>query len=138
MQRHPLDVCISNYFINFSKGNAFTWDMMDIAWQLNDVNVWADHCEAQLDISTYRCRYEKLVAQPEVEIAALLAYLDLPWSDSCLAFHETKRVQATASYAQVNQPIYASSAGRYHHYLANLAEISEELRPLMQRLDYDV
>ena len=52
-----------------------------------------------------------LVAQPEVEIAALLAYLNLPWSDSCLAFHETKRVQATASYAQVNQPMYATAVG---------------------------
>lgn len=138
MQRHPLDICLSVFFTNFSTGNAFAWDMTDTAYRLADVIDWAEHCEQELGMAVYQCRYENLVARPEEEIAALLAYLDLPWSDNCLAFHKTRRVLATASYAQVNQPLYSRSVGRFRHYVANLANITEALQPLLAHLKYDV
>ena len=59
----------------------------------------------------------------EGQVRRLLGFLDLPWDDRCLRFHENKRAVATASNAQVRQPIYASSVGRWRHYEKHLGEL---------------
>jgi hypothetical protein len=55
-------------------------------------------------------------------------FLGLPWEDRILKFHESEAPVTTASAAQVRQPIYASSVGKWRHY-------GEELAPLRARLD---
>ncbi|CAO3436587.1 TPR domain protein [Azospirillum endophyticum] len=56
--------------------------------------------------------YEALVDDLEREARRLLDRLGLPWSDSCLEFHRTKRPIRTVSVNQVRQPLYRSAAGR--------------------------
>jgi hypothetical protein len=60
--------------------------------------------------------YEQLVADPEPGLRRLLSSMDLDWDPRCLAFEQRDRIVATASHAQVRQPLYRSSIGRWHHY----------------------
>jgi Flp pilus assembly protein TadD len=76
-------------------------------------------------------RYEDVVADLEGQTRRLLAHCGLAFDDRCLAFHETKRPVRTASAAQVRQPIYRNSIGRWRRYEAFLGPLLAELgRPL--------
>jgi hypothetical protein len=48
---------------------------------------------------------------------------------TCPNFYQSGRVVATASYHQVNQPIYTASIGRWRHYAEYLAPLQEGLAP---------
>ena len=63
-----------------------------------------------------------------------MAWCGLEWDPACLEFHKTRRPVRTASAAQVRQPIYSSSVGRWKNYeLARcpplLLEASAAMRP---------
>ena len=135
MLRHPLDVCLSVYFTNFSTGNPFAWDLRDTASRLADITDWARHCRQQLCMPIHECRYENLVANPEDEIKKVLRYLELPWHAQCLDFHKSRRLATTASYEQVTQPLYTRSVARHHHYANQLAFLREELGDLIDKTD---
>ena len=75
----------------------------------------------------HELRYEDLVTEPEAEVRRLLAYLELPWDDACLAFHESKRQVRTASMAQVREPIHRGSVGRWKRYERFLGPLIEAL-----------
>ena len=59
---------------------------------------------------------EKILDNIESEARALLNYCGLDWHPDCLEFHRSKRIVFTASNAQVRQPLYSSSVGRWRHY----------------------
>ena len=43
-------------------------------------------------------------------------YLELPWEDACLSFHQNPGSVATPSAVQVRQGIYSSSVDRWRRY----------------------
>jgi Sulfotransferase family len=49
--------------------------------------------------------YEAVVDDVAAQAQRMLEFLGLPWNDSVLRFHETKRPVRTASVNQVRQPI---------------------------------
>ncbi len=56
--------------------------------------------------------YEALVRDFAVEARRIVAYCGLPW-DGHVPEDETSQPVHTASMAQVRQPIYANSVGRW-------------------------
>ena len=69
-----------------------------------------------LQIEIYNCNYENLLNNQEEETRKLLDYCGLDWEDECLEFYKTKRAVQTASKAQVKQPIFKSSLGKWKNY----------------------
>jgi len=67
-------------------------------------------------------QYESLIAEPEAEIRALLAFCGLDFDPACLDFHNAGRDVRTASAAQVRQPLRhdTARAGNYGELLAPL------------------
>ena len=61
-----------------------------------------------------------LVGDFASEARRLLAHCGLGWQEACRAFHETRRSVHTASVAQVRQPLYADSIGRWRPYVAHV------------------
>jgi hypothetical protein len=72
--------------------------------------------------------YEHIVNDLEGEARRIVAHCGLAWDDACLDFHRTARPVRTASAAQVRQPIYHSSIGRWRRH-------AQVLQPLLQQLD---
>jgi hypothetical protein len=72
--------------------------------------------------------YEAIVADLEGEARRLLDSCGLSWNPACLSFHRTRRPVKTASAAQVRQPLYPSSVGRWHRHARHLEPLLAALR----------
>jgi tetratricopeptide (TPR) repeat protein len=124
--RDPLDVCLSCYFQHFTSMN-FTYALEDLAAFYQDYERLMRHWQALLPLAFLEVAYEDLVSAPERVSRELVAFCDLEWDDRCLAYHQTQRRVRTASMAQVRQPIYTRSVGRWRHYAAHLGPLLRAL-----------
>jgi hypothetical protein len=79
-------------------------------------------------VDIHTVRYEDMVAETKKTSQEVLAFLGCEWDDSVLNFHMNERIVATASYAQVREPIYSSSIGRaerYRHRIGALVSLAQ-------------
>jgi Flp pilus assembly protein TadD len=125
--RDPLDTCLSCFTSHFETGNAHTFDLAHLGDYYADYRRLMSHWKRVLTVPIIDVRYEDLVLGPDAEIRRLLGFLDLPWDERCLRFHENKRKVKTASRDQVRRPIYTSSIGRWKHYEKHLGALMERL-----------
>ena len=82
-----------------------------------------DHWKKVLKLPILDVRYEDLIADQAGQTRRMLEFLNLPWDEKCLAYHQNKRYIATASRDQVRRPIYSSSVGRWKHYEKYIPEL---------------
>jgi hypothetical protein len=124
--RDVRDVALSCWLTNFTQ---VLWanDLEHLADRIHEYARIMDHWRRVLPLATLEVAYEQLVANPEEMSRRLLTFVGLEWDPACLNFHKTDRLVCTASTAQVRQPIYQSSVGRWRHYQA-------ALQPFLDRL----
>jgi hypothetical protein len=67
----------------------------------------------------------------------LLDYCSLPFQESCLRFHENRRVVQTVSSEQVRQPIYLEGVDQWRNYEPWLAPLKNALGDVVQRYRCD-
>ena len=125
--RDPLDNGLSIFRQYLTGPRGFEHDLHDLGRYYNLHLSLLRHWQDVLGDRLYVLRYERLVSDPESEITRLLAFLDLPFDERCLAFHQTQRTVRSPSAAQVRQPLYASSIGAWRRY-------SKSLQPLVDAL----
>jgi len=77
-------------------------------------------------------QYEDVVADLEGQARRIVGHCGLNWDSRCLDFHKTVRPIRTSSAAQVRQPIYGGSVGRWRDYQAFLEPLLDELGPLLE------
>jgi hypothetical protein len=130
-RRHPMACCLSNYKQHFARGQTFTYDLGDIGRYYRDYVEVMAHFDAVLPGRVYRVFYEQMVADPETEVRRLLAYLDLPFEESCLRFYENERAVRTASSEQVRQPIFTEGVEHWRNYEAWLGPLKTVLGPVL-------
>ena len=123
-RRDPVDTCLSCYTKLFTSEQAFSYDLAELGGFHSSYQALMAHWRAVLPASHFlEVDYEAVVADLEVEARRILAFLELPWDDACLRFHETERPVRTASVNQVRQPVYRSSAGRWRAHAAQLGPL---------------
>lgn len=123
-QRDAMDTCFSNFKNFFSAGTlSFTYDLNDLGTYFNLYKNLMKFWLSIFENDIYNLSYEKLIDNQEEETKSLLKYLGLPWNKLCLEPHKNKKVVATASLAQVRNPIYKSSLNKWQNY-------SDELKTL--------
>lgn len=130
LRRNPMDSCYAIYKTLFRAGYPFSYRLQEVGryfvayYRL--MAHWRDVMpEAFLDVD-----YERLVADPAGQTERMLDYLGLEWEDRCMDFHRRGGAAATASAAQVRQPIYSSSVGLWRHYEKQLTPLANRLREL--------
>lgn len=128
-RRDALETAWSCYKQRFANGrHPYAYDFADIAAQLRDHDRLMRHWEAQFEGRVRVQSYEALVADPESEVRALLAFCALPFDPACLDFHRAQRAVRSASAAQVRRPIERDTA-RAKGYGDRLAPLQRLLRP---------
>jgi hypothetical protein len=85
------------------------------------------HWRDVLKIPMLEVQYETLVSDQEAVTRKMLDFCELEFDERCLRFYEGKRLVLTASYDQVNRPIYSSSVGRYRDFESHLGPLREAL-----------
>jgi len=136
--RHPLDSVLSSYFTDASHGDFCTYDLINTAKHYRLLFELSNHYARTMKISCHRVRYEDIVANIEKESSQMLKFLGLEFEQTCVDFHTNPRYARTASYAQVNQPLYKTSTWRYRHYGKHLEPVFEILKPVVKALGYSM
>jgi len=121
--RDPRDTCLSCYFTDFKPGSSFRCDLSHLAEYYRDYARLMAHWKSVLNLPILDVRYEEMVADPAAQTRRMLDFLELPWDDRCLAFHQNPRVVTSASRDQVRRPIYSTSIGRWKHYQKHIPEL---------------
>jgi Tfp pilus assembly protein PilF len=119
-RRHPLDNCLSIYFLHLSQAMPHALDLLDTAHWYRQYERLMAHWQRLHGDAIHDVDYDALVAEPEPVVAALLRKCALPWDERCLTFHEGGGVVATPSGWQVRRPFYTASSGRWRHYERHL------------------
>ena len=129
-RRAALPCCFSNFKQHFQRGVWFTYDLTDLGRYYRDYVSLMSHFDAVLPGRVHRVQYERLVADLEGEVRALLAYCGLPFEQQCLRFHETRRVVQTVSSEQVRQPLYTEGVDQWRNFEPWLGPLKEALGDL--------
>jgi hypothetical protein len=123
-RRDPVNTCLSCYTKLFGAEQAFAYDLVELGRFHRAYQGLMDRWRLVLPPSRFiEVDYEAVVADMEGEVRRLIAFLDLPWDDACLDFHNTVRPVRTASANQVRRPIYRSSTGRSKAHAAHLGPL---------------
>ena len=126
-RRHPLGCGLANFKQHFARGQGFTYDLAGMGRYYRDYVELMAHFDAALPGRIHRVFYERMVADPEAEVRALLAHCGLAFEDPCLKFYENDRAVRTASSEQVRQPIYRDAVEHWQNYETWLAPLKEAL-----------
>ena len=130
-RRHPLGCCFSGFKQHFARGQNFSYGLEDIGRYYADYVELMAHFDAVLPGRIHRVIYEEMVADPEQQIRALLAYCGLSFEESCLNFHENDRAVRTASSEQVRRPIFKDAVEHWQNYESWLDPLKTALGPVL-------
>jgi tetratricopeptide (TPR) repeat protein len=133
-RRHPLDSCLGSFKQLFAKGQAFSYDLVDIGEYYLEYERLMDHWSVVLPGKVLDVQYENTVSDLESEVRRILDHCGLPFEEQCVRFHETERAVKTASSEQVRKPIYSSSVNLWRNYESHLEPLIEILEPALRRL----
>ncbi|MFN7165101.1 MAG: sulfotransferase [Hyphomonas sp.] len=124
LRRHPADTVLSNYRQMFATSFSYynyAYTLEDTARYFVQFDRMVRHFERVLPPERFTVvHYERVVTDLETEARRLLDFCALPFEDQCLAFHENAAPVATASSAQVREPLYTTALGRWKRYEAGL------------------
>ena len=141
--RHPCDVVLSCFITNFKPNNGMaSFLRLETAAELYDLSFsyFERACEL-LKPSVHKIVYENVVADRDRELRPLFEFLGLPWDERVLDHQSTARSRGhikTASYAQVVEPIYTRSSGRWQNYRKHLEPIFPILEPWVRKFGYEI
>lgn len=130
-RRHPMGCCFSGFKQHFARGQGFTYDLEDVGRYYADYVELMARFDQALPGRAHRVIYERMVADTEAEVRALLDYCGLPFEDACLRFWETDRAVRTASSEQVRRPIFTDAAEHWRRYEPWLEPLKTALGPVL-------
>jgi len=123
-RRNPLDTCLSIYKNDFTGNHPYSHDLKDLGdYYLQYLHLMS-HWHSVFPFEIYDVQYENLVTDTDEEVRALLKFCGLSFEAACLEFHKTQRIVATASTAQVRNPVSTKSVALWKEY-------REQLQPLI-------
>jgi hypothetical protein len=128
VRRKPMDSCFALYKTLFRDGSPYSYDLGDLARYYLAYHALMQHWRSVLPGRFLEVDYERLVASQEAVTRELLAYCELPFEAQCLEFHRNAAPAATASAAQVREPIHARSVQIWQRYATQLAPLADALR----------
>ena len=132
-RRHPMACCFSGWKQHFARGQAFTYDLVDIGRYYGDYVAHMSAFDRAAPGAVHRVIYEHMVADTPGEVRRLLDHVGVPFEEACLEFWRTPRSVRTASSEQVRQPIFTDGLDQWRMYTPWLGPLEATLGDLPQR-----
>jgi tetratricopeptide (TPR) repeat protein len=139
IRRHPLDIVVSSwsYYITHGYYQCSALDALAYAYTRGD-DLLERYKETILQREDFKeLRYEDFVAAPDATIKEIMP-IGMEPVPEMRDFHKNPRTSRTISHAQVKQPLYDRSVGRYVPYLKHLGPVIDALRPVIKRGGYEI
>jgi tetratricopeptide (TPR) repeat protein len=125
--RDPRDIALSIWFQQFDGRLGYAADLGDIAFHYREYRRLMDHWRGVLGSGVFDADYDAYVRDPRGVTERLLGYVGLDWHEGCLDFRANPTRVRTASVAQVREPVYLRSSGRWRNYERRLAALAPDL-----------
>jgi tetratricopeptide (TPR) repeat protein len=127
-RRHPLDTCFSCFQTPlWPTVHPYATDLANLGVVFLEYERIMRHWRDALEIPMLEVQYEAMVADQEGTTRRLLEFCGLEFDERCLRYYEVGGPVQTASYDQVNRPIYSSSVRRYKNFEKHLGPLTEAL-----------
>ena len=128
--REPADTGFACFRQLFVSGNETLYDLAQIGEEYRRYRQLMAHWDECLPGRMDEVEHEALVTDPARRIRWLVTEVcNLSWDPACLQFHQSTRGVTTASGAQVRQPIFRTSLGRWRAYAEHLGPLLDALGP---------
>lgn len=128
IRRHPMASGYAVFKTLFRMGYPFSYDLEEIATYMLGYRRLMAHWHALAPGRILDVDYEALVDEQETESRRIVAHCGLAWSEAVLAFHKSETATATASAAQVRQPLYRHARDIWRNYEGQLAPLADALK----------
>jgi tetratricopeptide (TPR) repeat protein len=136
LTRNPMDACFASFKQLFADAYLHSYDQAEMARHharyYHLMALWRERFAGRF----FDIAYEDTARDLEPNARALIEFLELPWEDACLHFHEQEAPVTTASAVQVRQPAHTRSIGRWRRYQNQLRLMRETLQEQGVPLDY--
>lgn len=109
-RRDPVETCWSCFKQLFARGQSYSYDLTELAAYWRDYDRMMRFWHAQYPHRLHDVVYEELVDDPDTQIRRLLEFCELPFEETCMRSHETRRTVRTTSAGQVRQPLRRDTA----------------------------
>ncbi|MGN6278686.1 MAG: sulfotransferase [Sphingomonas sp.] len=126
-RRDPLSCCLSNFKQYYARGQEFSYSFAEMAAYYASYVRLTAHLETVRPGKVHLVQHEKLVADPETEIGAMLAHIGVAYDPGCLDFHKNTRPVRTASSEQVRRPLSSAGLNQWENFAPWLGELRAEL-----------
>lgn len=128
LTRQPMDICFSNYKLLFSAGTGlYSYDQETLARYYIRYHELMNHWRACLPDRILDVVYEELIGDPEGQTRRIADYLGVEWTPDCLDFYKSGQAVATASTAQVRNPINSASVNSWKKHIDGLGVLQHTL-----------
>jgi len=128
VRRHPMDSCYALYKTLFRGGSPYSYDLDDLARYYIGYHQLMQHWRSCLPGRFLELSYEQLVQSQQQVTGQLLDYCKVGFEPACVEFYRNPEPAATASAAQVREPIHSRSVSGWKKYESQLAPLAEALR----------
>ena len=130
-RREPMACCFSGFKQLFGEGQEFSYSLENMGRYYNAYLKLMQHWDEVLPGAVLKVQHEEVVEDLDTQVRRILDYCQLPFEQTCIDFHKTKRTIKTPSSEQVRQPIYRSGLAQWKHYEPFL----EPLKAVLNRTD---
>lgn len=121
--RDPMDACYAMYKTLFATGYPFSYDLLELGRYYVAYRRLMEHWRQTLPEAIIDVHYEDVIADTAGQARRMLSFCGLAMEERCIAFHRNPGATTTASAAQVRQPIYATSIGRWRRVERHLVAL---------------
>ncbi|MGO3126760.1 MAG: tetratricopeptide repeat-containing sulfotransferase family protein [Luteimonas sp.] len=125
--RDPLDSCYAIFKTLFFNAYEFSYDQDELAEYFIAYRSLMEHWHAVMPGAILDVRYEDLVTDPEGQSRRIYDWCGLEWTPAVLSVPDKGAVFATASAAQVREPVHARSVRNSRRHVQGLARLVDKL-----------
>lgn len=130
IRRPAMDCCFSNFTQSFTSAHPASFALEDVGRSYVDYVRLMTYLDSIAPGMVHHVDYTQLVENAREEAGKVIEYLNLPWNDKVLEFHQLDRVVRTPSSEQVRRPLNRDGMEvwrPYSQWLDPLREVLGEL-----------
>ncbi len=102
---NPLDICLSNYFRNYSADNKYSYDQKNIVLYYQQYERLMAHWNNVLPGKIHTVNYDEMVKSPEAASRQLFNFVEIDWQPGCI------EIASSVQHAKANHGIPLSHSG---------------------------
>ena len=130
MVRGPMDTCFSNLKELFAGAYPHTYDQEEMAAHFRNYRALMARWKVKYPDRILDVRYDELVREPERVAREVVEFCGLPWVEGMSDIQKRGGAVATASAAQVREPIHARFLNQWRRYETHLGPLRKALGTL--------